>query len=96
MPASTCFRETSTRIGLPSTLVEKDFWVCLTLKHLFSIEAFRGKILFKGGTSLSKVFNAIHRFSEDIDLAIDFETLWLRWLKTSIGCAVEEQAAEAS
>ncbi len=69
------FRETANRIGLPAALVEKDFWVCWTLKQLFSIDGLKGKILFKGGTSLSKIFNAIRRFSEDIDLAIDFEML---------------------
>jgi len=69
------FRETSTQVGLPPALIEKDFWVCWTLKQLFSIVALRGNILFKGGTSLSKIFNAIHRFSEDIDLAISFEML---------------------
>jgi hypothetical protein len=69
------FRETGTRIGLSPALVEKDFWVCWTLKQLFSLDELRGKILFKGGTSLSKIFNAIRRFSEDIDLAVDFEML---------------------
>ena len=69
------FRETGNQVGLPATLVEKDFWVCWTLKHLFRIDALRGNILFKGGTSLSKIFNAIRRFSEDIDLAINFEML---------------------
>lgn len=69
------FRETANRIGLPPALVEKDFWVCWTLKQLFSIDGLKGKILFKGGTSLSKIFNAIRRFSEDIDLAVDFEML---------------------
>ena len=74
MPAD-LFRETSSRVRLPPALIEKDFWVCWTLKQLFGIEAFRDNILFKGGTSLSKIFNAIHRFSEDIDLAINFEML---------------------
>ena len=46
------FRETGSRIGLPAALVEKDFWVCWTLKQLFSIEDLKGKLLFKGGTSL--------------------------------------------
>ena len=40
-----------------------------------ALSRFRDNILFKGGTSLSKIFNAIHRFSEDIDLAINFEML---------------------
>lgn len=69
------FRETASRIGLPPALVEKDFWVCWTLKQIFSIDDLKGKVLFKGGTSLSKIFNVIRRFSEDIDLAIDFEML---------------------
>lgn len=69
------FRETGNRMGLPAVLVEKDFWVCWTLKQLFDIEKLRGNILFKGGTSLSKIFNVIRRFSEDIDLAISFEML---------------------
>src|ERR1039458_1913445 len=43
------------------------FWVGWVLKQLFSIEAFSGRLLFKGGTSLSKIFRAINRFSEDID-----------------------------
>lgn len=48
-------------------MVEKDFWVCWLLGVLFESE-FSTSLVFKGGTSLSKVFNAIERFSEDIDL----------------------------
>jgi predicted nucleotidyltransferase component of viral defense system len=59
------FAETANRLGLPESLVEKDFWVCWLLGQLFSIEEFEGRLLFKGGTSLSKVFGAITRFSED-------------------------------
>jgi hypothetical protein len=69
------FAETANRVGLPESLVEKDFWVCWMLGQLFSIEEFRGRLLFKGGTSLSKVFRAITRFSEDIDVAVDYTTL---------------------
>jgi len=69
------FRETAERRGLPEAMVEKDFWVCWVLKQLFSIEAFSGRLLFKGGTSLSKIFHAINRFSEDIDLAVDYAAL---------------------
>lgn len=69
------FAETANRIGLPEPLVEKDFWVCWTLAHIFSIESFRNHLLFKGGTSLSKVFGLIQRFSEDIDLAVDYAML---------------------
>ncbi|MBP87537.1 MAG: hypothetical protein CMJ64_12565 [Planctomycetaceae bacterium] len=69
------FRETAARRRLPPGLVEKDFWVCWVLKHLFSIDAFVGHLLFKGGTTLSKVFHLTERFSEDIDLAVDWEML---------------------
>ncbi len=69
------FRETADTMGLPPALVEKDFWVCWTLKHLFSIPPLRDALMFKGGTSLSKVFGLIRRFSEDIDLAIDYAPL---------------------
>ena len=55
--------------------VEKDFWVCWLLKQLFTLPALDGWLVFKGGTSLSKCFNLIQRFSEDIDLAVDFERL---------------------
>ena len=65
------FRETADRMGLSEAVVEKDFWVCWTLKQIFTIEQFNERLLFKGGTSLSKVFGAIQRFSEDIDLAVD-------------------------
>ena len=60
---------------MPEAIIEKDFWVCWMLKQLFSIDALTGRLLFKGGTSLSKIFHAINRFSEDIDLAVDYEAL---------------------
>lgn len=69
------FAETADRKGLPEAIIEKDFWVCWVLKQLFSIEVFSGRLLFKGGTSLSKIFHAIDRFSEDIDLAVDYAAL---------------------
>jgi hypothetical protein len=69
------FQETAARRNLAAPLVEKDFWVCWTLLQLFTIPSLRGHIVFKGGTSLSKVFGAIQRFSEDIDLIIDYEML---------------------
>src|ERR1700692_3413948 len=72
------FAETADRKGLAEAIIEKDFWVCWTLKQLFSIEALAGRLLFKGGTSLSKIFHAINRFSEDIDLAVDYEALGFR------------------
>ena len=56
--------------GLPSVAIEKDWWVTLALKASFSLP-YSKYIVFKGGTSLSKGWNLIDRFSEDIDLAID-------------------------
>ncbi len=65
------FRETAAQRGFSSTVVvEKDFWVCWALKHLFELEDVPD-LLFKGGTSLSKGFGLIDRFSEDIDILID-------------------------
>lgn len=72
------FAETADRKQLAEAIVEKDFWVCWVLKQLFSIEALQNRLLFKGGTSLSKVFHAINRFSEDIDLAVDYAALGFR------------------
>jgi hypothetical protein len=69
------FAETAARKALPEAIIEKDFWVCWMLKQLFSIDALTARLLFKGGTSLSKIFHAINRFSEDIDLAVDYEAL---------------------
>ncbi|WP_282638650.1 nucleotidyl transferase AbiEii/AbiGii toxin family protein [Sphingobacterium thalpophilum] len=57
-------------IGLPAFVVEKDWWVCVILKAVFRSK-YAGSIIFKGGTSLSKAYHLIDRFSEDIDLIID-------------------------
>src|SRR5438093_10217072 len=51
-------------------MVEKAFWVSWTLAVLFAHPEFGGQLVFKGGTSLSKVFGVIGRFSEDIDLSV--------------------------
>lgn len=56
--------------GIHENSIEKDFWVSMTLKAIFSQE-YKDSLCFKGGTSLSKGWNLIERFSEDIDLAID-------------------------
>ncbi|MCP4977975.1 MAG: nucleotidyl transferase AbiEii/AbiGii toxin family protein [Maribacter sp.] len=60
---------TAATIGLPQVYVEKDYWITKALKHL-SISPYFDDVVFKGGTSLSKAFRLIDRFSEDIDLAI--------------------------
>ena len=66
-------QETAARRGLPTVMVEKDFWVSWTLAVLFAHPEFGGQLVFKGGTSLSKVFAIIDRFSEDIDLSVSPE-----------------------
>jgi hypothetical protein len=69
------FRETSRRMGVHEAIIEKDFWVCLILRILFSSERWGDRVVFKGGTSLSKVYRVIERFSEDIDLILDWREL---------------------
>ena len=66
------FGETAAGRGVANTIIEKDFWVCWTLKRLFELQQDgTPTLIFKGGTSLSKAFGAIRRFSEDIDLSFD-------------------------
>ncbi len=50
------FSETAGKMNLRPALIEKDFWVCWTLKRLFSLPEFESRLLFKGGTTLSKIF----------------------------------------
>jgi hypothetical protein len=63
------FQAAAAERGLPPLYVEKDFWVCWSLRRLFAPVLVDGMV-FKGGTSLSKVWEAINRFSEDIDLTL--------------------------
>jgi predicted nucleotidyltransferase component of viral defense system len=58
-------------VSLPPAFIEKDFWVCWILNILNNLDELNGNITFKGGTSLSKAFGLIERFSEDIDIAIN-------------------------
>lgn len=60
-----------------STVLEKDFWVSWTLENLFNEFKYKDQLAFKGGTCLSKVYNVIERFSEDIDLALNWSLLGL-------------------
>ncbi len=66
------FHATATNRGLNPAIVEKDFWVCWVLKQLFADPQLKTRLVLKGGTSLSKVFGLIDRFSEDIDLVLDW------------------------
>jgi hypothetical protein len=60
---------------LRAEVIEKDFWVCWVLRAVFTLPDPPADLLFKGGTSLSKVYNAIERFSEDVDLSFDRKAL---------------------
>lgn len=72
---SVLFRETAALRRMSPASAEKDFWVCWVLGRLFGHPALSKVILFKGGTSLAKVFHLIERFSEDIDLILDWRLL---------------------
>ena len=69
------FANTADRTGLTTAIIEKDFWVCWTLDYLFHLCKWKSHFAFKGGTSLSKAFSLIERFSEDLDLILDWRVL---------------------
>ena len=69
--------QVSNTTGFPAQAVEKDWWVTLALRALFS-NKYAPYMVFKGGTSLSKSWNLISRFSEDIDIALDRTVLGFR------------------
>lgn len=69
------FQQVDAAMGLQAVSVEKDFWVCWTLRELFRLPGIGEHLTFKGGTSLSKAWKLIERFSEDIDLVVDKEVL---------------------
>jgi hypothetical protein len=69
------FVDTSSRMNILNTIVEKDFWVCWVLGRIFADKELQKILCFKGGTSLSKAFKVIDRFSEDIDLILDWNTI---------------------
>lgn len=63
----------ATKLGQQAAVLEKDVWVCWALQALFSIPDAH-PMAFKGGTSLSKVYKAINRFSEDVDVTLDYRS----------------------
>ena len=69
------FQNVAYEMGINAAIVEKDYWVCLTLYFLFSKSSYKNHLVFKGGTCLSKVYKVIERFSEDIDLILDWRLL---------------------
>ena len=74
-------QNTADKLEISRTIVEKDFWVCIILNYLFNEFKYKDSIIFKGGTSLSKVFNLIQRFSEDVDIALDWRVLGYKALE---------------
>jgi len=68
------FKQLSVKTGIHPQAIEKDAWVTLVLRIIFNSQISE-HLVFKGGTSLSKAYKLIQRFSEDIDLAIDREYL---------------------
>ncbi len=69
------FQASAASMGLREDIVEKDFWVCFMLDHLFHDCSYKDTFVFKGGTSLSKAYHAIERFSEDIDIILDWRKI---------------------
>ena len=65
------FEVAAADLNVMPQLIEKDFWVCWMLKILFSLPASGSHLTFKGGTSLSKCYDVIRRFSEDVDVSIE-------------------------
>lgn len=65
------FMAVSDLMNIGYDIIEKDYWVVWILERLFSLDKLKPYLTFKGGTSLSKIFGAIDRFSEDVDLSIE-------------------------
>jgi hypothetical protein len=100
--------QAAVRRNVSPVVLEKDFWVCWLLGVLFESE-FAGSLVFKGGTSLSKVFGVIDRFSEDIDLSLSPEFLnlpeagtsrtqankWMTRAEAACGAAVRDRIGPA-
>ena len=100
--------QAAVRRNVSPVVLEKDFWVCWLLGILFESE-FAGGLVFKGGTSLSKVFGAVERFSEDIDLSLSPEFLnlpaagasrnrankWMTRAEAACGAAVRDRIGPA-
>jgi hypothetical protein len=72
---SALFAETAARMKTTPAVAEKDFWVTWVLDRLFADAELARLLMFKGGTSLSKAYRLIERFSEDIDLILDWRML---------------------
>jgi predicted nucleotidyltransferase component of viral defense system len=80
------FNEAAIRQNTTPIIMEKDFWVCWMLKLIYSIPDLTSITTFKGGTSISKAYGLIDRFSEDIDLTLD---------KSKLGAELKSPLEEA-
>ncbi|MBI2335579.1 MAG: nucleotidyl transferase AbiEii/AbiGii toxin family protein [Deltaproteobacteria bacterium] len=65
------FTDAANQMGLVVPMIEKDYWVVWVLGQMFDLDELKDHLTFKGGTSLSKVYGLIKRFSEDVDLSIE-------------------------
>lgn len=69
------FETTAREMKVSSVIVEKDFWVCVVLNYLLNESQYKDYFIFKGGTSLSKCYDVIKRFSEDVDLILRWDKI---------------------
>lgn len=69
------FETTAREMKLSRTVIEKDFWVCVVLNYLLNESQYKDYFIFKGGTSLSKCYDIIKRFSEDVDLILKWDMI---------------------
>lgn len=90
------FEQVAADLGFTPLIVEKDFWVCWTLKRLFALSDIGPNLVFKGGTSLSKGYQAIKRFSEDIDLSLDRAFSRLRRCRGSRATDLQKRPKEGA
>lgn len=92
---SQAFRIASQRLGYPAYVIEKDFWVTYMLDTIFNRVKHNHKIMFKCGTSLSKCYKLIDRFSEDIDLSLNMVDLGFENEKAPHNIAINESKSAA-
>jgi len=69
------FTNTASKAGMTDAIIEKDFWVCWMLDYLFHRSKWKDHLAFKGGTGLSKAYGLVERFSEDLDIVLDWRVL---------------------
>ncbi len=88
------FDEAGARLGLSAGSVEKDLWACWILRTLFALPASGRHLTFKGGTSLSKGWRLIQRFSDDLDIVLDRDVLGFRGEQAPEAAPSQKQRAK--